>query len=136
LQIVFACGLPIVAFGLDLTQQVITTPARLDRIRAIGTPVAEAVAAMLSFYDKSVSENYGAPGGALHDPCPVAWLIEPNLFRGSQVNVEVETTSELTLGMTVVDMWGVTGRPTNTLWMREVDADGFYDLLIERLARL
>jgi purine nucleosidase len=135
-QIVFACGLPIVAFGLDLTQQVITTPARLDRIRAIGTPVAEAVAAMLSFYDKSVSENYGAPGGALHDPCPVAWLIEPELFRGGQVNVEVETTSELTLGMTVVDVWGVTGRPVNTLWMRDVDADGFYELLTERLARL
>ena len=135
-QIVFACDRPIVAFGLDVTLEVITTPARLERIRTIGTPAAEAVAAMLSFYDRSVVENYGAPGGALHDPCPIAWLIEPELFRGGQVNVEVETVSELTLGMTVVDLWGVTERPTNTLWMRDVDANGFYELLTERLARL
>ena len=135
-RIVFACGRPIAAFGLDVTYQVLTTPDRLERIRAIGTPVAEAVAAMLTFYDKNDIERYGAPGGPLHDPCPIAWLIQPALFAGRQVNVEVETTSELTAGMTVVDMWGVTGRPTNTLWMRDADADGFYDLLTARLARL
>ena len=135
-RIVFACGASIVAFGLDLTQEVQTTPARLDAIRAIGTPVGDAVAGMLSYYNKSVVENTGAPGSALHDPCPVAWLIEPELFRGGRVNVEVETVSELTLGMTVVDGWGITGRPTNTLWMRDVDADGVYTLLTERLARL
>jgi purine nucleosidase len=135
-QIVFGSGVPLVAFGLDLTQQVITTPARLERIRAIATPAADAVAAMLTFYGKAVSENSRAGGGALHDPCPVAWLIEPDLFRGERVNVVVETASEITLGMTVVDRDGVTGRPANTLWMRDADADGFYDLLIERLARL
>ena len=135
-QIVFDCGCPIVAFGLDLTHQVLTTPGRLERIRAIGTPVAEAVAGMLTFYDKNDIERYGGPGGPLHDPCPIAWLIEPGLFTGKHVNVAVETTSPLTYGMTVVDWWGVTDRPKNTLWMRQADADGFYALLVERLARL
>ncbi len=135
-QIVFACGAPKVVFGLDLTEQILTTPERLDRIRAIGTPVAQAVAGMLAYYDNADPERYGAPGGPLHDPCPIAWLIEPSLFSGAQVNVAVETTSELTLGMTVVDMWGVSGRPADTLWMRKADAERFYDLLIERLARL
>ncbi len=134
-QIVFACGVPIVAFGLELTRQVINSPARLARIGAIGTPVAEAVVAMLTYYDAAVAEAAGATGGALHDPCPVAWLIRPDLFRGEMVNVAVETQSELTLGMTVVDRDGISGRPVNTLWMREADADGFYELLTERLAR-
>ena len=135
-QIVFACNCPKVAFGLDLTHQVLTTPERLERIRAIGTPVAEAVAGMLTFYDKNDIERYGEPGGPLHDPCPIAWLIEPGLFTGKHVNVEVETASPLTYGMTVVDWWGATDRPKNTLWMRQADADGFYNLLTERLARL
>ncbi len=135
-KIVFGCGRPTVAFGLDVTQQVLTTPARLERIRAIGTPVAEAVAGMLTFYDNSDIDRYGSPGRPLHDPCPIAWLIQPDLFTGRQVNVDVETGSELTDGMTVVDLWGVTGRPKHTLWMREADADGLYALLTERLALL
>ncbi len=135
-QIVFACGAPIVAFGLDVTYQVLTTPARLARIRAIGTPVAEAVAGMLTFYDKNDIDRYGERGGPLHDPCPIAWLIQPDLFEGRQVNVEVETGSKLTYGATVVDMWAATERPRQTFWMREADADGVYTLLTERLARL
>ena len=135
-QIVFACGVSIVAFGFDVTQHVIRTPARLDAIRAIGTPAGDAVAGMLSHDSKYDDDKSGAPGRALHDPCPVAWLIRPELFRGGRVNVEVETVSELTLGMTVVDRWGITGRPTNTLWMRDVDVDGLFELLVERLARL
>ncbi|MCZ6512155.1 MAG: nucleoside hydrolase [Alphaproteobacteria bacterium] len=135
-KIVFGCGRPTVAFGLDVTQQVLTTPARLERIRAISTPVAEAVAGMLTYYDNSNIERYGGPGRPLHDPCPIAWLIQPDLFTGRQVNVDVETGSELTDGMTVVDLWGVTDRPKHTLWMREADADGLYALLTERLAML
>ncbi len=135
-KIVFGCGRSTVAFGLDVTQQVLTTPARLERIRAIGTPVAEAVAGMLTYYDNSNIARYGGPGRPLHDPCPIAWLIQPDLFTGRQVNVDVETGSELTDGMTVVDLWGVTDRPKHTLWMREADADGFYALLTERLALL
>ena len=135
-KIVFNCGRPVVAFGLDVTQQVITTPARLERIRALDTPVGEAAYGMLTFYDRAVVENFGAAGGALHDPCPVAWLLQPDLFRGVLVNVDVEDQSDLTMGMTVVDFDGISDRLANTLWMREADPDGFFDLLIERLARL
>ena len=66
----------------------------------------------------------------------IAYLIDPALFSGRQVNVEVETVSDLTLGMTVADWWGVTKRPRNALFIGDVDADGFFALLIARLARL
>ena len=52
------------------------------------------------------------------------------------MNVEVETGSELTMGQTVVDWWGVTGRPRNATFIREVDDEAFFELLTERIGRL
>jgi purine nucleosidase len=65
-----------------------------------------------------------------------AYLVKPELFSGRRINVEIETLSELTLGMTVADYWGVTERAPNAMFMRDVDAPGFFDLLTERLGRL
>jgi len=81
-------------------------------------------------------EKYGLEGGPLHDPCVIAYLLHPELFTGKLVNVTVETGSELTMGMTVADWWGMSSRPRNARWIRGVDADGFFDLLVDRLSRL
>ena len=66
----------------------------------------------------------------------IAYLLDPDLFSGRTINVEIETQSELTLGMTVADYWGVTDRKANALLIRDMDADGFYALLHDRIARL
>ncbi len=135
-HVVFECGRPIVMLGLDVTHKALTTPDRLAAIRAIDTPVGRAVAGMLEFYDRHDIERYGMPGGPLHDPCVIAWLLAPDLFSGRRARVRIETRSELTMGRTVVDWWGIeTGEP-NALVIDEIDADGFYALLAERLARL
>jgi purine nucleosidase len=133
-EAVFGCGRPIVAMGLDVTHQVLSTKERIRRIRALGSAPALAAAGMLEFYRRHDSEKYGIDGGPLHDPCTVAYLLRPELFEGKECNVSVETGSELTMGHTAVDFWRVTKRPWNALWMHTVDADGFYDLLTERLA--
>ncbi len=134
-DIVFRCGRPIVQMGLDVTHQVLSTRERVDRIRALGNPVAQATAGMLSFFDRFDTAKYKSRGAPLHDPCTVAWLIEPGLFQGKDCNVSIETQSELTLGHTAVDFWHVTDKPRNVHWVYEVDADGFYELLTTRLAR-
>ena len=134
-DIVLRCGRPITQLGLDVTHQVLSTHDRVERIRALGNPVAEATADMLSFFDRYDTEKYTSKGAPLHDPCTVAWLLKPELFEGKDCNVSVETQSELTLGHTAVDFWHVTDRPINVHWVYGVDADGFYDFLIERLAR-
>ncbi len=135
-HVVFECGRPIVMHPLDVTHKAITTPERLDAIRAIGTPVADAVAGMLAFYDRFDMDRYGMPGGPLHDPCVIAYLLKPALFAGRRARVRIETRSELTMGRTVVDWWGIEGGAPNALVLNEIDADGFYALLVERLARL
>ena len=119
-----------------MTHQALTTPARLDAIRALGNQAGRAVAAMLSFYSRHDVAKYGAPGAPLHDPCTVAYLLRPELFQGKAVNVEIEIGSGLTMGASVVDFWGVSGRPANATWMHAIEAEGFYALLIERLGRL
>jgi purine nucleosidase len=134
-DIVFRCGRPITALGLDVTHQVLSTEDRVDRIRALNNPVATATAGMLSFFDRYDTKKYTSRGAPLHDPCTVAWLLRPELFEGKDCNISVETQSELTIGHTAVDFWHVTDRPINATWIYGVDAPGFYDLLIERLAR-
>ena len=135
-DIVFKSGIPIVMMPLDVTHRVLTHKARVEKIKAIGSPAAVAMAEMLEFFERFDIEKYGSDGGPLHDPTVIAYLLRPDLFKGRDCNVEIETKSELTMGMTVVDWWRVTGRNPNARVMREVDADGFFELLTERLARL
>lgn len=135
-RIVFRAGVPLVVMPLDVTHKALVTAERNDRFRALGTPVGVAVAQMTEFFERFDKEKYGSLGAPLHDPCVTAWLIRPDLFTGRHVNVEIETQSELTMGMTVADWWRVTTRAPNALFMGDVDADGFFALLTERLARL
>jgi purine nucleosidase len=134
--IVLGSGVPIVMKPLDVTHRVLTTDARLERIGALPNACGRAVAAMLNFSERFDLEKYGTAGAPLHDPCVIAYLIKPDLFRGRHINVEVETTSALTLGMSVADWWRVTNRAPNALFIRDVDDHGLYALLVERLARL
>lgn len=134
--IVFRSGIPIVMMPLDVTHQLMTTKARVARIAAIGTRPAKVMVDWLEFFERFDIEKYGSDGGPLHDPTVIAYLLKPELFAGRNCNVEIETTSELTMGMTVVDWWRVSGRTPNARVMRHVDSDGFFDLLTERLARL
>jgi purine nucleosidase len=135
-DVVMRSGIPIVMAPLDLTHGLLTTPDRLERFRALGNRAGQAVYDMLEFYARFDLEKYGSPGGPLHDPCVPAYLLKPELFRGRHINVSIETASELTLGITVADYWGITGRARNVQYLRSGDADGFYALLYERIGRL
>ncbi|MBD0334805.1 MAG: nucleoside hydrolase [Cyanobacteria bacterium Co-bin13] len=135
-QVVFEAGLDLTLISLDVTHQVLTTPERLDQIRALNTPVSAAAASLLAYYGTADAERYGLPGAPLHDPCVIAYLLAPHLFSGRALRVDIEVNSCLTLGQTLVDRWQSTGQPPNAQVIEQVDADGVYDLLINRLAKL
>jgi purine nucleosidase len=135
-DLVFKSGIPIVMMPLDVTHKALTTAKRTQAIRKLGTRVGTATAEMLEFFERFDEEKYGTDGGPLHDPCVIAYLLKPELFKGRNCNVTVETASELTMGMTVIDWWGVTKRPKNAMVMRDIDHDAFFALLVERLGRL
>lgn len=126
-RLVFSAGADLVMIGLNLTRQVPVTTARINQIAAVGTQSALAAKAMLTVY--------GRTDTALHDPCVIAYLLQPELFSGHRAWVDIEIDDPDRLGQSVVREAGADGQ-TNALVLDQVDADGFFDLLCERLARL
>ncbi|MCA8884218.1 MAG: nucleoside hydrolase [Rhodobacteraceae bacterium] len=133
---VFASGIDLTVMPLDVTHKALTTETHLQAFRDMGTRVGDAVAAWTDFFERFDKEKYATPGAPLHDPCVIAYLLRPDLFSGRHVNVEIELHSALTRGMTVADWWGVTPRRPNAMFMGDVDADGFFALLAERIGTL
>ena len=135
-DIVFRSGVKITQMPLDVTHKALVTRPRLDAFAALGTRTGRFTAEMLDFFERFDIKKYGSEGGPLHDPTTIAYLLKPELFSGRFVNVEIETGSDLTRGMSVADWWGVTGRRANVTFIGDIDADGFFALLTDRLARL
>lgn len=135
-KIVFEAGIDIVAMPLDVTHKALVTGERNEAFRQLQSPVGIAVAEMTDFFERFDKEKYGSSGAPLHDPCVTAYLINPKIFSGKKINVEIEIESELTLGMTVADWWGVTDRKANTFFVSDLDSEKFFNLLTERLGRL
>jgi len=135
-DIVLKAGIPVVMIPLDCTHQALTTAKRVAAFRELGTRPGIAVAEMLEFFERFDEMKYGTDGGPLHDPCVIAYLLKPELFSGRHINVSIEIVSDLTLGMTVADWWGVTDLPKNVTYIRDVDHEGFFQLLVERIGTL
>lgn len=135
-DIVFKSGVSLVVMPLDVTHKALTNRARVEAFRNLGTKVGHAVASWTDFFERYDMAKYGSQGAPLHDPCTIAYLLNPNLFSGRHINVEIETEGRFTAGMTVADWWRVTDRPANALFIGDLDTEGFYDLLIDRIGRL
>ena len=134
--IVIDSGIPITMIPLDVTHQLITTEPRLAALQALPNRCGKAVAELLAAFERNRRAKFGERAKALHDPAVIGYLLRPDLYDGREVNVAIETDSPLTVGMTVVDWWGVTGQPVNVRFLNTVDADGFYSLLAEKLGSL
>ena len=135
-DVVYRSGVPIVAMPLDVTHKALMTRQWLADMAEIPGQLGRHVAAMLNYYQKFDVDRYHEFGGPVHDPATVAYLLKPELFDGKDCFVQIETHSELTMGMTVVDYWGARKQDPNCKWIHEVDADGFFALMLDRIASL
>lgn len=133
-DMVFKSGIPITMCGLDVTHEAQVMDEDIERVRTITNPVAQCVAGLLDFFMIYHRDpKWGFAGAPLHDPCTIAWLLAPELFHGVECRVDIETSGEHTVGMTVVDRYGLTGKPANALVLLGLDRPGFIDLLVTRL---
>jgi purine nucleosidase len=133
---VFASEAEITMIPLDCTHQALLTEERLGILRDAGTAVGTAFYHLLEWNKRFDRAKYGWPGGPLHDATVTAYLLAPQLFAGRRVHVDIERLSPLTLGASIVDWWGVSGKPPNALVLRSIDAEGYFRLIFERLLRL
>ncbi|MBD2077987.1 nucleoside hydrolase [Phormidium sp. FACHB-592] len=134
-QVVVTAGIPLTIVSLDVTNQAIATPERLSTIEAINSPISAAAIGLLNHYGAYDMQRYGFPGPPLHDPCVIAYLLQPDLFTSRRAYVAIETTSELTMGRTVIDQWHVTNQPANATVIESIEAEGFYQLLTQAIDR-
>ena len=134
-KMVFNAGVPLTMFGLNLTHQALALPERVARFRNLGTKVGEFTAQLLEFFRHHHKQRYNWEGAPIHDACAVAFLIRPDLFKTGMYAVDVEANDGLAFGRTICDYWAVTDKPLNCEVALEVDAEGFYDLLVERIGK-
>ena len=132
---VFDCGLGVSMMGLDVTHKALLGPVVEDRLRGAGR-VGAFVADLNVYFTRYHRETYGWDGAPIHDAVAVAHVLRPGLVETRHRNVEIELESELCRGRTVVDLWRRTDRPPNAHVGVDLDVDGFFDLLVERIAAL
>jgi inosine-uridine nucleoside N-ribohydrolase len=135
-RIVFASGAPLTMVGLDVTNKALLTFAEIAEISRWGGKVSGVVGPLLDFFARANREVFGFEGAPLHDALAVAHLLRPGIIRTKFLNVEVETSGELTRGRTVADFYGVSGRQPNAEVALEVDREAFRDLMFEAIAAL
>lgn len=133
-DMMFKSGIPITMCGLDVTHQAQIMDEDIERIRQIPNPVAQCVAELLDFFMIYHRDpKWGFTGAPLHDPCTIAWLLKPELFTAQDCWVAVETKGEHTQGMTLVDRYQLTDKPSNATVLFDIDREGFVDLIVECL---
>ncbi|MGE8207152.1 nucleoside hydrolase [Heyndrickxia sp. NPDC080065] len=132
-KVVFESGVPITMMGLDLTHQALATEEVCERIAAIDNPAAKFVSDLLVFFRKTYLEVFGFEHPPVHDVCCVAYCIDPSVVEAKKLRVDVETKGELTYGMTLVDVHGVTGLEPNVNVAMKLDHTKFWDMVVEAL---
>jgi len=122
--------------GLNVTHQALATEAVLDRLRGLGTPLADTVVRLLGYFRDRYRDIWGLPAPPVHDPVAVARVIDPALVRCEEAHVAVELHGTHTRGATVCDRFGVRGRTPNARVAMELDVSGFWDLVVAAVDRL
>lgn len=135
-EAVLQCGVPITMLPLDVTHKILTSDARIARLRQLGNRAGAIVADILDAYVPQEMAHYGMPGGPVHDATVTAYLLRPELFQGRRIHVEVDSREGMGFGQTVADWHGSLKRPANVQWIVDGDAQGFFDLLTAHIARL
>ncbi|SKB76047.1 nucleoside hydrolase [Dyadobacter psychrophilus] len=136
--IVFSSGIPITMCGLDVTHKALVFQKDIDHFRAIGNKTGNAAADLMDFFSVYYREHHLEleGGAALHDPCAIAWLIDPSIFKTKLCYVDVETKGELTTGTTVVDFYNTLKREPNTEVAYDINRKAYMEMIYQAVKRL
>ena len=133
-KIVMNFGLPLVMAPLNVTHRAQIHKDEIAAVGEIDNPVAHAYFGLLNFFERYHEDpKWGFVGAPLHDPCTIAWLIDPTMFTTAKMHVDVETQGELTRGETVCDYYQLTGQPANTEVLLNLDRPRFIKLILDSL---
>ena len=133
-KIVMNFGLPLVMAPLNVTHRAQIHKDEIAAVGEIDNPVAHAYFGLLNFFERYHEDpKWGFVGAPLHDPCTIAWLIDPTMFTTAKMHVDVETQGELTRGETVCEYYQLTGQPAKTEVLLNLDRPRFIKLILDSL---
>ncbi|KOR88042.1 nucleoside hydrolase [Paenibacillus solani] len=137
-DIVVKSGVPVAMFGLDVTLKAQLFEHDIKEIREVGNDVARTMADLLDFFNLTTTRPFWADedhveGIHMHDPCAVAYIIDPDMFTVYPMNVQVETSESLALGSTVVDYDNVFKKEKNVLVAFNLDLPKFKKLTMDTI---
>ncbi|MFH8410070.1 nucleoside hydrolase [Streptomyces sp. NPDC018019] len=135
-HIVFNERWPVTMVGLDLTHQALATPEVTKKIAAVGTRPAGFVLELLDFFRDAYRENQGFEYPPVHDPCAVAYVIDPDVMTVRKAPVDIELTGGLTMGMTVTDFRWPIPEDCRTQVAVRLDHERFWNLVVDALERI
>lgn len=135
-HIVFNEKWPLTMVGIDLSHQALATPDVVERIAAIDTVPARFVGELLEFFGATYLESQGFEHPPVHDPCPVAYVIDQSVMTVRKTPLDIELTGTLTLGMTVADFRAPAPDDCTTQVAVDLDRDKFWDLIVDALERI
>ncbi|WAB81916.1 nucleoside hydrolase [Microcella daejeonensis] len=127
---------PLTMVGLDLTHQALATPEVAAAIAAVGTGPARFVGELLDFFGQTYRDAQGFEHPPVHDPCAVAYVIDPSIMTTVRAPLDVELTGALTVGMTVADLRGPAPEGCTTRVAMNLDNDRFWALVVDALERI
>ena len=135
-HIVFNEKWPIVMVGLDLTHQALATDEVAERIAAVPGSVSQFTLGLFTFFRKAYQDAQGFDFPPVHDPCTLAYLIDPTIVETVKVPVDVELNGSLTTGMTVADFRAPAPEDCHTKVATRLDAPGFWGLVVDAIDRI
>lgn len=137
-SIVFKSGVPITMCGLDVTHKALVFQKDIQQFRTIGNATGKAAADLMDyfsvFYRNNRTELDG--GAALHDPCAIAWLLDPSRFKSKACFVDVEINGKLTTGTTMVDFYNVLLQTPNAEVVYDIDREWYIQILCDAIRNL
>lgn len=134
-QIVFNSQIPLTVFGLDATHQTKIHMDEIKKMQELSSPIVSKMGLLLEFFHQTYYHVFKIEGAPLHDPCTIAYLIEPKIFEFQNYFCQVELKGELTYGQTVVDYWQNSNNPPNSKWAIKADRERFIKLLFDKLSK-
>ncbi len=135
-HIVFNAKWPIVMVGLDLTHQALATDEVAERIAAVPGSVSQFTLGLFTFFRKAYQDAQGFEFPPVHDPCTLAYLIDPTIVETVKVPVDVELNGSLTTGMTVADFRAPAPEDCHTKVATRLDAPRFWGLVVDAIDRI
>lgn len=135
-HIVFNESWPLTMVGLDLTHQALATAEVEKRLVDLDSDIANFVVGLFGFFRQSYQDAQGFEDPPVHDPCTVAYLIDPTVMTTRKVPLDVELRGALTVGMTVADFRSPAPEDCNTQVAVKLDREKFWDLVIDAVKAL